>query len=312
MMRNILFVFLVLWFFPQGAKIPLGETVTLHTPTGDLQGTLLVPPSKGKVPVALIIAGSGPTDRNGNNPRMKNNSLKLLAEALYRNGIATLRYDKRGVGASKQAGLSEEKLRFGMYINDAEGWVNLLARNKMFGSIIVIGHSQGSLIGMVAAQNPAVKKFISLEGAGEPIQVVLRRQLESQPEQVKALALPILDSLQNGQKVKNVSPLLYTLFRPSIQPYWMSWFRYDPQKEMAKLHKPVLIVQGTTDIQVSRTDAENLKKANPAARLLIVKGMNHILKNAPAGRLENIKTYNEPGLPLKKQLVSGVVDFIKE
>ena len=311
-MKSILFVFFVLWFFPQEAKMPSGETVTLHTPTGNLQGTLLVPPSKGKVPVALLIAGSGPTDRNGNNPRMKNNSLKLLAEALYRHGIATLRYDKRGVGASKQAGLSEENLRFGMYINDAEGWVNLLARNKMFGSIIVIGHSQGSLIGMVAAQNPAVKKFISLEGAGEPIQVVLRRQLESQPEQVKALALPILDSLQNGQKVKNVSPLLYTLFRPSIQPYWMSWFRYDPQKEMAKLHKPVLIVQGTTDIQVSRTDAENLKKANPAARLLIVKGMNHILKNAPAGRLENIKTYNEPGLPLKKQLVSGVVDFIKE
>ena len=311
-MKDILFIFLALWFFPQGATTPSGETVTLHTLTGDLQGTLLVPPSKGKVPVALIIAGSGPTDRNGNNPRMKNNSLKLLAEALYRNGIATLRYDKRGVGASKQSGLSEEKLRFGMYINDAEGWIDLLARNKKFGSIIVIGHSQGSLIGMVAAQNPAVKKFISLEGAGEPIQAVLRRQLESQPEQVKALALPILDSLENGHEVKKVPPMLYTLFRPSIQPYWMSWFRYDPQKELAKLHKPVLIVQGTTDIQVSQNDAENLKKANPAARLLMIKGMNHILKNAPADRMENIKTYNEPGLPLNKQLVSGVVDFIRE
>ena len=309
-MKSILFVFFALWFFPQETTTPSGETVTLHTPTGDLRGTLLVPPSKGKVPVALLIAGSGPTDRNGNNPMMKNNSLKLLAEALYQNGIATLRYDKRGVGASKQAGLSEEKLRFGMYINDAEGWIDLLAKNKKFSSIIVIGHSQGSLIGMVAAQKAVVKKFISLEGAGEPIQVVLRRQLESQPVQVKALALPILDSLESGRKVKNVPPLLYTLFRPSIQSYWMSWFRYDPQKELAKLHKPVLIVQGTTDIQVSQTDAENLKKANPVARLLMIKGMNHILKNAPADRLENIKTYNEPGLPLNKQLVSGVVDFI--
>lgn len=311
-MKNILFIFLALWLLPQEAKVPSGDTVTLHTPTGNIQGTLLVPPSKGKVPVALIIAGSGPTDRNGNNPMMKNNSLKMLAEALYRHGIATLRYDKRGIAASKQAGLSEEKLRFGMYINDAEGWIDLLAKNKKFSSIIVIGHSQGSLIGMVVAQKAAVKKFISLEGAGEPINVVLRKQLESQPEQVKALALPVLDSLETGHKVKNVPLMLYTLFRPSIQPYWMSWFRYDPQKEMAQLHKPVLIVQGTTDIQVSLTDAENLRKADPSARLLIIKGMNHILKNAPADRMENIKTYNEPGLPLNKELVTGVVDFIKK
>lgn len=311
-MKNLIFIFLWLLFLQQEGTVPRGVDVTLHTPTGDIQGTLLIPPSKGKIPVALLIAGSGPTNRNGNNPMMKNNALKMLAEALYKNGIASLRYDKRGIGASKQAGLMESKLRFGQYINDAEGWADQLKQNRKFKSIVVIGHSQGSLIGMIVAQNPAVDKFISLEGAGEPINVVLRRQLESQPEQVKNLALPILDSLENGHKVKNVPPMLYTLFRPSIQSYWMSWFSYHPQKEVAKLHKPVLIVQGTTDIQVSQTDAENLKKADPSAKLLIIKGMNHILKNAPANRQENIKTYYEPDLPLNKELVAGVVKFIKE
>jgi alpha-beta hydrolase superfamily lysophospholipase len=273
---------------------------------------MLVPPAKGKIPVALLIAGSGPTDRDGNNPRMKNNALKMLAEALYKNGIASLRYDKRGIGASKPAGLKESELRFDTYIRDAVGWVQQLKQDKRFSSLVVIGHSQGSLIGMVAAQNPAVDKFISLEGAGEPIYDVLRKQLENQPDPVRKPAYSILDSLENGHRVKNVPPMLQTLFRPSIQPYLISWFRYHPQEEIAKLHKPVLIVQGTTDIQVSQTDAENLKKADPAAKLLIIKGMNHILKNAPANRQQNIKTYFDPDLPLNKELVEGVVKFIKE
>jgi len=306
--------FILLWFFFPFHHLMAqqGKEVTLHTPTGDIQGTLLIPQSKGKVPVALLIAGSGPTDRNGNNPVMKNNDLKMLAEALYKNGIASLRYDKRGIGASRQAGLTESKLRFGQYINDAKSWVDLLKQNKKFSSIVVIGHSQGSLIGMVISQDKAVSKFVSLEGAGEPIDVVLRKQLESQPEYVKRTAFPILDSLETGKTVDSVPPMLNTLFRLSIQPYLMSWFRYNPQKEIAKLHKPVLLVQGTTDIQVSLTDAENLKKADPSARLLIIKGMNHILKNAPANRQENIRTYYLPDLPLNKELVTGVVNFIKE
>jgi alpha-beta hydrolase superfamily lysophospholipase len=308
------FMIILLWFFfPfQNMLAQQGKDVTLHTPTGNIQGTLLIPQTKGKIPVALLIPGSGPTDRNGNNPMMKNNSLKMLAEALYKNGIASLRYDKRGIGASKVPDFTESKLRFGQYINDAKGWVDYLKQNKKFNSIVVIGHSQGSLIGMVISQDKAVGKFVSLEGAGEPINVVLRKQLESQPEFVKKMALPILDSLEAGKTVDSVPPMLNALFRPDIQPYLLSWFSYNPQKGIGKLHKPVLIVQGTTDIQVSLTDAENLKKADPSAKLLIIKGMNHILKNAPKDRQENIKTYYEPDLPLNKELVAGLVKFIKE
>ncbi|UBM63229.1 alpha/beta hydrolase [Candidatus Sulfidibacterium hydrothermale] len=308
------FAIFLFWIFlpAQSLMAQQGENVTLHTPTGNIQGTLLIPHVKGKIPVALLIPGSGPTDRNGNNPMMKNNALKMLAEALYQNGIASLRYDKRGVGASKVPGFSESNIRFEQYIADARGWVDFLKQNKKFSSIVVIGHSQGSLIGMVVAQDKAVSKFVSLEGAGDPINVVLRRQLQSQPEQVKKPAFAILDSLEAGKQVKNVPAWLYTLFRPSIQPYMISWFRYHPQKEIAKLHKPVLIVQGTTDIQVSLSDAGKLKKADPSAQLLIISGMNHILKDAPADRQENIKTYNEPDLPLNKKLVTELVKFIKE
>ncbi len=311
-MKYFIFFLLGIFLPVQSLMAQQGEEVTLHTPTGDIRGTLLVPQVKGRVPVALLIAGSGPTDRNGNNPVMKSNALKMLAEALYKNSIASLRYDKRGIGASRVPGFSESKIRFGQYIADARGWVDFLKRNKKLGPVVVIGHSQGSLIGMVVSQDTSVSKFVSLEGAGEPIQVVLRRQLENQPEQVKKPAFAILDSLEAGKQVKNVAPWLYSLFRPSVQAYMISWFRYHPQKEIAKLHKPVLIVQGTTDIQVSLSDAGKLKKADPSAQLLIISGMNHILKDSPANRKENIKTYNEPDLPLNKKLVAALVKFIKE
>lgn len=286
-----------------------GEPVTLKTKTGDIYGTLLVPQTSKKVPVALLIAGSGPTDRNGNNPRMQNNVLKMLADSLYAHGIASLRYDKRGIAASKAAGMDESKLRFGNYIQDAKGWVDFL--DQKFSSIIIIGHSEGSLIGMVAAQQKGVCKFISLEGAGESINKIIRKQLSEQPTVVIQASDQILDSLSAGKTVDSVPQFLYSLFRPSVQPYMISWMQYDPQSEIKKLQIPVLIIQGTTDIQVGQVDAENLAKANPNARLVVIKGMNHILKDAPADRQENIKTYFKPNLPLNGEMVKAVVQFIK-
>lgn len=290
-----------------------GQQVTLKTKTGTLAGTLLVPNTNKKMPVALFIPGSGPVDRNGNANMMGvvPNDLKMLADSLYVHGIASLRYDKRGVGGSSGALLSEAKLRFSDLIQDAEGWVKFLRQNKKFNAIVIIGHSQGSLVGMVAAQKKAVTKFISLEGAGEPIYVVLRHQLQKKPMILK-MSEPILDSLLKGKTVDSIPQMLYSLFRPSIQPFWISWFHYNPQTEIKKLHKPVLIVQGTTDIQVGVNDAKNLAKADPNAKLAIIQGMNHMLKNAPLNRMKNVQTYYEPNLPLNKQLVKVVVNFIKK
>ena len=287
------------------------EIVFLTEDSAKIEGTLHIPEAKGKIPVALIIAGSGPTDRDGNNPMMTNNSLKLIATSLDENGIASLRYDKRGVGASKAAMTSESDLRFDHYVNDAVRWVEFLRKDGRFGDITVIGHSEGSLIGMIAAQEGHVDKFVSLAGAGEPAADLLRTQLSVQPD-VLRMSEPILHMLETGETTENVSPYLFTLFRPSVQPYMISWFKYDPRKEIAKLTQPVLILQGTTDIQVSVEHADKLSKANPAAQLSIIQGMNHILKEAEAEKSKNIETYNMPELPLQKGLMEAIVDFIKK
>ena len=286
------------------------KIVTLKTESGTLEGTLLIPETKILISVALIIAGSGPTDRDGNSSVMKNNSLKMLATELLKNKIATLRYDKRGIGKSKQAGLKESDLRFENYIEDAKGWIKFLKHNKGFDQIIVIGHSEGSLIGMIASQQKDVDKFISIAGVGQSADKIIREQLKAQSAIVLEKSLPILNKLIQGKTVENVPPMLNSLFRLSVQPYMISWFKYDPQKEIAKLKKSVLIIQGSTDIQVSVKDAEKLAKANKEAEKKIIKGMNHILKEAKLDRQKNIQTYNQPELPLKSELIKIIVDFI--
>ena len=288
------------------------EEITLETKTGDIKGSLLIPSVSEKTAVVLIIAGSGPTDRNGNNPIMTNNSLIMLAKELQKNGIASVRYDKRGIGESKNSGLQESDLRFEHYVKDVEDWVELLKENDRFSEIIVLGHSEGSLIGMIASQKNEVEKFISVAGAGISAGDIIRQQLKAQPPVVLNQSLPIIEKLENGEREENVPQMLYSLFRPSVQPYMISWFKYDPQKEIAKLDKPVLIIQGTTDIQVSVSDADKLALANKKSQKQIIEGMNHILKEAEADRQKNIQTYSMPDLPLKKELMEVILKFIEE
>lgn len=288
------------------------ETIELNTSSGTIEGTLLIPSNGDTFPLAVILSGSGPTDRDGNNPMMKNNSLKMLATELQKNGIASLRYDKRGVGKSKLAAGKEEDLRFEQYISDAIAWISLLSKDKRFSAITVIGHSEGSLIGMVASQQPEVAKFVSIAGSGQSADQTIRKQLSSQPAAVQNLANPILDKLVQGETVDNVHPMLHSLFRPSVQPYMISWFKYDPREEISKLTIPVLIIQGSTDIQVSSNDADLLANSLKTARKVIIEGMNHVLKDAPKDKTANLKTYANPDLPINPMLVTVITDFIKE
>ncbi len=289
-----------------------GDPVTLETGTGKIEGTLLCPPASKKIPVVLLIAGSGPTDRNGNNPMMINNSLKMLAEGLFEKGIAVVRYDKRGIAESKSAALQESDLRFEDYVKDAEEWVDWLKKDSRFSEIHILGHSEGSLIGMIAAQKGDVRKFISVAGVGSPAGEILREQLKAQPPMVLQMALPYIEKMERGETDENVPQILYTLFRPSVQPYIISWFKYDPQKEIAKLNKPILILQGTTDIQVTVAEAEKLANANKQAKINIIEGMNHILKEAEIDRQKNLQTYTIPDLPLKEGLIDTITGFIHQ
>lgn len=309
-MNRFFVLILVLLFFTNGVTGQTEESAALETLTGKINGTLLIPSSSGKMPVVLLIAGSGPTDRNGNNPMMVNNSLKLLAEGLCAKGIATLRYDKRGIGESRNAGLKEQDLRFENYVEDAAAWVSRLKNDARFSEVDILGHSEGSLIGMIAAQEGKVTKFISLAGVGSRAGDILREQLKSQPAGVLEQSLPILQELEDGRTVDNVPQMLYALFRPSVQPYMISWLKYDPCEEIAKLKIPVLIVQGSTDIQVPVEEAGKLAAANLRSKKVIVEGMNHVLKEAPADRQENVKTYVNASLPLKQGLVDTIAGFV--
>ena len=278
---------------------------TLQTSTGELSGTLTVPILKGTFPVALIIAGSGPTDRNGNNPQMKNNSLLLLAHELAAQGIASLRYDKRGIGKSASAMISEEQLSFENYVEDANAWASELKADPRFNRLIIVGHSEGSLIGMLASEKADV--FVSLAGAGRSIDFILKEQLAEQLSGKKKLlraANEGLSKLKEGKLVEDAPVELFGLFRPSIQPYMMSWMKYDPAVEIWNLKIPIVIVQGTTDLQVKEEDAVILFKAHPLnARLIIIENMNHVLKIAPLDRAKNIETYSNSELPLAEELV---------
>lgn len=284
--------------------------ITLQTKTGEIFGTLTTPEKFDKIPVALIIAGSGPTDRDGNNSMMKNNSLKILASELSKNGIATLRYDKRGVAESKSAGKNEAEFRFDDLVNDAKEWIQLLKQDKRFSKVIIIGHSEGSLIGMLAGTN--ADQYISIAGTGQSADKILKEQLSAQPKEIQDLSFPMIDSLKNGKTVDNVPPMLYSLFRPSVQPYIISWFKYDPQNEIKKLSIPILILQGTNDIQVSVEDAKRLSNANQKAELVLINDMNHILRIIEGDIQANIATYSKGDLPIASELVKSITTFIQQ
>ena len=309
---RIVGVFLFLFFLVGSGSFAQSENrlgyfeldQTLQTSTGELSGTLTVPILKGTFPVALIIAGSGPTDRNGNNAQMKNNSLLLLAHELAAQGIASLRYDKRGIGKSASAMISEEQLSFENYVEDANAWASELKVDPRFNRLIIVGHSEGSLIGMLASEKANV--FVSLAGAGRSIDVILKEQLAEQLSGKKKLlraANEGLSKLKEGKLVEDAPVELFGLFRPSIQPYMMSWMKYDPAVEICNLKIPIVIVQGTTDLQVKEEDAVILFKAHPLnSRLIIIENMNHVLKIAPLDRAKNIETYSNPELPLAEEL----------
>ena len=287
--------------------------VILKTSTGDISGTLTVPDNVKKSPIVLIIAGSGPTDRDGNSAMgLQTNAYKMLAEDLAKNGISTLRFDKRGIGKSAAAMGNESEIRFETYIKDVEDWISLLKMDKRFSKIIILGHSEGSLIGIIAAEHSDVDKLISLAGVGRSADKVLLDQLKDKlPLELYNESEIILDSLRAGKTVSNVNQNLSTIFRPSVQPYLISWIKYDPAKEISKLNIPVLIIQGTTDLQVTVNDAKLLAAAKPDAKLIIIENMNHVLKESDSNIQNNMATYTNPDLPLKEELVYDIVNFIK-
>ena len=290
----------------------LQRPITLNTTTGALYGTLLLPKSKAPVPVVLIIAGSGPTDRDGNNPDGgRNDSMKRLALILAKNNIASVRYDKRGVAASKPATPDERNLSIESYAADAQAWGQKLKTDPRLGQLILLGHSEGALVASLAAEKAGAAAVISVAGTGRPVDVVLREQLHDRlPPPMLQRANQLIDEIKAGKTDNDVPAELEVVFRPSVQPYLISLFRQDPAAAFGNLRVPALIIQGKHDIQVGVGDAQLLKEAKPDAQLALIDGMNHVLRIVPMDMDRQLESYKNPKLPLATEVSRQILDFI--
>lgn len=291
--------------------------VTLKVPGATLAATLQLPERvSGKVPVVLILPGSGPTDRDGNSAAGPAGTYRKLAAELQARGIASLRVDKRGIGSSKSQDPREEAMTFEQNVDDARAWLEWLAKQPQLGKIALVGHSEGGLVALATTQQKtSASALVLLATPGETLGETIRRQLAQNKANPPALvqeANNILSRLERGEKVAQVSPLLMPLFRPSVQPYLISELRLDPRQLIAKAQLPTLILQGDHDLQVRPDDAKALAKAQPRAQLSLVSGMNHVLVPAPLDLPSNIATYADANLPLDKSLVGELTKFLSK
>ncbi|NWA03924.1 alpha/beta hydrolase [Pseudomonas gingeri] len=312
MMLRVLLLTLTLFSGFTQAGVVLQRPISLDTGSGELFGSLLLPQSAKPVPVVLIVAGSGPTDRDGNNPDgARNDSLKRLAWLLARHNIASVRYDKRGVAASLAAAPDERNLSIEGYVADTVAWGEKLKADPRLGPLILLGHSEGALIAALAAPKLDADGVISLAGSGRPVDQVIRQQLANRlPPALMLRSNELLDSLKAGRPDNDIPLPLEPIFRPSVQPYLISLFRQDPAAAFGKLKMPALIIQGRNDIQVSIADARDLQKAKPDAQLVLVDGMNHVLRIVPADVQRQLASYNDPQLPLAAELEGRITAFI--
>jgi pimeloyl-ACP methyl ester carboxylesterase len=284
---------------------------TLQVKNLKLFGTLSTPAHAHQaVPLVVIIAGSGPTDREGNQPGLHPDTYKKMAHALALQGIACFRYDKRGAGKSASPMMQEADLRFTDFVQDVRDIIAHYQQDARFSKIVVAGHSEGSLIGMMAVG--AKNDFISLCGAGEPATRILKTQLRQQLGDKEASTFRKIDSLAKGMKVTCDYPSLWSLFRPSVQPYLISWFSIDPAQEIKKVAGRILLIGGGNDLQVAPAQLRVLELAANKAQTKLFNDMNHVLVDIYSKEAQdNYAAYNKPELPISLELISTLVTFIR-
>lgn len=274
-----------------------------------VDGTLLTPTNVTQPNLAIIIGGSGPIDRDGNQNFLKNNSLKKLAESLSNKSIATFRYDKRVVKQIR-LGQIDKNIRFDDFVEDAISVLDYFIKSNRFNHIYIIGHSQGSLVGMLAAKNGA-DGFISIAGVAQPIDKIVIEQIEKTYPIFSKDAKRVFNTLRKGKKTNNYPAELASIFNKDVQDFMINWMQYNPEDEIKKLKIPVLILQGKKDLQVEIKEATQLNKAVPKSKLAIIELMNHVLVSIEGDNVENSKSYNEPSRKISDVLINEILDFMK-
>lgn len=273
-----------------------------------IDGTLLTPNANNKSVLAIIIAGSGPTNRDGNQNFLMNNSLKKLTEGLSNQGIASFRYDKRIVKQIRK-GKVDKNIMFDDFIIDAVSVIDYFKEKNSFSKIYIIGHSQGSLVGMLAAKDKA-DGFISLAGSGKSIDALIQEQIEKTYPMYGEDSKKVFAILKKNKTTTDYPPALASVFDISLQPFMSNWIQYNPLEIIQELNMPILIINGTKDLQVSTEEAHLLKEANPKAEITIIENMNHILFTIEGGTLENSKSYNESFRKINPEVIESIVRFI--
>jgi hypothetical protein len=275
---------------------------------GAIDAWLSVPSGTEQPPVALLIAGSGSTDHDGNGPQVKPATLKKLSDALVAHGIATLRYDKRGAGGWKQEFGKPEDFRFKDYVDDAAALIAHLRASAKFSKIVVIGHSEGGLVGILAARRIPVDKLVLLAVSARKQGDLLKAQLEKKlpPDKFAAIAKAI-DRIMAGEIVDPMPPGL--AIPPSLQPGITSAFTEDPIPPLQKIEEPILVVAGGKDSQLARLDFLALTTAAFAAKTLWLPDMNHVLIDV-SDDADDLAAYNQPERPLDADMIAVIADFI--
>ncbi|HEY0115544.1 MAG TPA: alpha/beta fold hydrolase [Allosphingosinicella sp.] len=296
---------------------PASQEIQAPGPNGALSGTMLGPPGAAG-PVMLLIPGSGPTDRDGNNPLgVTAAPYRLLAEALAGRGLTTVRIDKRGMFASAGAVTDGNAVTIPDYVQDVRSWVRAIRTRTGADCVWLLGHSEGALVALAAAQEAdGICGLVLVSGPGRRVSEGLREQLRGNPANAPLLeqALAAIARIEAGQRVDTTGlhPALMPLFAPQVQGFLISLFSYDPAELVARVNVPVLIVQGLADIQVGEGDARRLAAANPRARLVLLPGVNHVLKTVASGdRAANIATYSNASLPLADGVADAIAGFVR-
>jgi pimeloyl-ACP methyl ester carboxylesterase len=286
---------------------------------GGLHGTIARLESPVRGPAVLIVAGSGPTDRNGNGPPnpgvsgpfLHTDSYKLIASGLAANGILSLRYDKRGVGESRALGGREQDVRFDHFVDDAVTALQGLAARSDVSSVVIAGHSEGGIIALAVAPRVPVAGLVLLTTPGRTYISLMREQLQrGLPPDLEASANAILDSIAAGKRVDDPPQPLAALFRPSAQPFLISIGNFDPAASLAQSKVPVLIVHAGRDLQIAPADFDALRGARSDAQIVILPEANHTLKASPADLQGNRALYFNPAAPLDPGLIPPLVAFV--
>ncbi len=289
---------------------PLVENLALHHGEIVLPGTLTFVPDGKKLPLIIFVHGSGNIDRDGNQAGLAINAnyIKTLSDSLVRRGIAFYRYDKRTATKGNLDKLSAN-ITLNDFVEDVQRAIDYFKEDTRFSEIVLIGHSQGSLVAMLAVDE-SISKYVSLAGSGEPIDRTIVDQLSKQQKEMGVVAQQYFDELRETDTIETVNPFLLGLFAPKNQKFLKHWMMLDPREEIAKVSVPTLILNGDADLQIGVGNAENLHKALPGSTLKIIPRMNHVLKEVHS-ETENVAAYTDEKFPLSTILVDVITEFIK-